>query len=797
MRIIMKKNYLLIVLLLVANIFSASAKIEKIFSTEALCNVTIEVDNASNVSAATRAGRGTQLTLTNGVNNLELNNSSENPLQIKAVEGAEIVSCLINGEKVNPGGDGSIRVAITEGLNIVLTTKTHGANPMVTFSVIDPSHIIVKANDVVIEDISSPKEFAKGTELTIAPTTGYEIKNVATTQRPEIPPVNGVYTIRVDQEMTIYVTTEPAKPVVTFEIDFPERISVVNQSTHKAIDISSLKLSMPKGTVLEFQASNENYSITSFKVDGTDKAPAIGSKTYYVGVEANTIVTIETSSTTPSVKFIVDNPENVKVHKMDSEEMLDVMKAYEMEKNTQLVIEPANDEVRIASVTVNGVTLTPLGNGNYMTAVTTNLTIEVKTKEVLPVLTFKVDASERIKVLSGTDILDISEAVELPIGTEITIEPSAGNFIIKSVMADGKTLTASDNKYLVTITGDMQFDIKTAASLTLHIIQPDEGGTISVFRDGKELQEGDKIITNEKLSFKNEPEASYFFEYYLVNNKVCSDTYVVSGSDDINVGAIFRTIREGYVEVTFDLDEGARSLLTIVNIDGSEKTRLDPSKPCEIKKESQIQVFMITQNTKITSCTMNGVERTPDGDEGIDARSYTMTVEDDAVIAVRTSKLVQVGGDITYGEDYNPIGRIRLRHEGKIYDDVYIPVGTTVEVIVEPVTGYMLDFCYLSYDEANKLDGTTYTVENTDKDIIIIKGAFKKIPDGIESISSMQSHYDAQSMQIITTGGNTKVYAVSGKKVLESDETSISVSTLESGIYVVKTREGVFKLVKK
>ena len=793
----MKKNYFLIVLLLVANIFSASAKIEKIFSTEALCNVTIEVDNASNVSAATRAGRGTQITLTNGVNNLELNNSSENPLQIKAAENAEIVSCFINGDKVTPGGDGSIRVAITEGLNIVLTTKTHGANPMVTFSVIDPSHIIVKANDVVIEDISSPKEFAKGTELTIAPTTGYEIKNVATTQRPEIPPVNGVYTIRVDQEMTIYVTTEPAKPVVTFEIDFPERISVVNQSTHEAIDISSLKLSMPKGTVLEIQASNENYSITSFKVDGTDKAPATGSKIYYVGVETNTTVTIETSSTTPSVKFIVDNPENVKVHKMDSEEMLDVTKTYEMEKNTQLVIEPANDEVRIASVTVNGVTLTPLGNGNYMTAVTTNLTIEVKTKEVLPVLTFKVDAPERINVLSGTEVLDISEAVELPVGTEITIEPSAGNFIIKSVMADGKTLTVSDNKYLVTITGDMQFDIKTAASLTLHIIQPDEGGTISVFRDGKELQEGDKIITNEKLSFKNEPEASYFFEYYLVNNKVCSDTYVVSGSDDINVGAIFRTIREGYVEVTFDLDEGARSLLTIVNIDGSEKTRLDPSKPCEIKKESQIQVFMITQNTKITSCTMNGVERTPDGDEGIDARSYTMTVEDDAVIAVRTSKLVQVGGDITYGEDYNPIGRIRLRHEGKIYDDVYIPVGTTVEVIVEPVTGYMLDFCYLSYDEANKLDGTTYTVENTDKDIIIIKGAFKKIPDGIESISSMQSHYDAQSMQIITTGGNTKVYAVSGKKVLESDETSISVSTLESGIYVVKTREGVFKLVKK
>ena len=392
--------------------------------------------------------------------------------------------------------------------------------------------------------------------------------------------------------------------------------------------------------------------------------------------------------------------------------------------------------------------------------------------------------------------MDISEAVELPVGTEITIEPSAGNFIIKSVMADGKTITSSDDKYLVTITGDMQFDIKTAASLTLHIIQPDEGGTISVFREGKELQEGDKIMTNEKLSFKNEPEANYFFEYYLVNNKVCTDTYVVSGSEDINVGAIFRTIKEGYVAVTFDLDENG-SLLTIKNIDGSESSYLDTSNPCEVKKGSQIQVYMVTLSVKITSCMLNGVEISADGDEGMDARSYTMTVEDDAVIAVRTSELVQVAGEITYGEDYNPIGRMQFRYDGKVGNDFYVPVGATVEVIAKPVAGYMLDFCYISYDENNKLEGTTYTVENTDKDIIVFKGAFKKIPDGIESISSMQGHYDAQSMQIITTGGNTKVYAVSGKKVLESDETSISVSTLESGIYIVKTREGVFKLVKK
>ena len=791
----MKKNSFLIVLLLLANIFSATAKIEKMFSTDGLCNVKIEVDKGSNVMATTAAGNGTQLTLTDGVNDIQLDDS-ENPLLIEAAEGAEIVSCKLNGVDKGLSGDGKLRVGITEGLHIEITTKSLSVNPTVNFLVTDPSHIIVKAGDELVSDLSSPKEFAKGTMLTIAPVDGYEVVSVSTSERPSIPFINGAYSIRVEQEMTIYVQSQPANPVATFEIDYPGRISVVNQSTREPIDISSLKVSIPKGTVMEIQASEEKYSIKSVKVNGQDKAPAGGSAIYNVGVEGNTTVTIETSSTIPSVKFVVDKPENVKIHKLGSEEMLDAAKTYEMEKNTQLVIEAASDDVRIASVKANGMKLTPLGNGTYMTSVAMDMVIEVNTKGNLPTLTFNVDAPERINVLNGAEKLDISSMVEVPVGTEITIEPAAENCIIRSVIANGEELKAgSDKKYHVTVAADMEFVIETAVSLVLHIVQPEEGGTVAVFRDGKELHEGDIVITNDKLSFINTADENYFFVSYIVNNRECADTYTVSGSSDITVGALFRALKNGYAAINFDFDENG-GLLNVYNIVDSERTALDPSKPCEIKKGTKIQIYIFISTVNIETCTKNGVN--VPADEGKEGRSYTITVDENATIKVTTVKLVRVTGEHTNDDMYNSIGDVYIKHNGEVSSSFIVPVGTTVELIAEPEEGYMLDYYYLNYDESTKFTENVYTVENADREIITIKGAFKVDPgSGIESLNSLQGHYDAETMQIITAGGNTKVYTVSGKMVLESNETNISVSALENGIYIVKTQKGVFKLVKK
>ena len=181
-----------------------------------------------------------------------------------------------------------------------------------------------------------------------------------------------------------------------------------------------------------------------------------------------------------------------------------------------------------------------------------------------------------------------------------------------------------------------------------------------------------------------------------------------------------------------------------------------------------------------------------------EGRSYTMTVDENATIKVTTVKLVSVSGEHTNDDMYNSIGDVYIKYKGEVANTFIVPVGTTVELVAEPEEGYILDYYYLNYDESTKFTENAYTVENTDKEIIVIKGAFKVNPDsGIESLNSIQGHYDAETMQIITTGGNTKVYTVSGKMVLESNETNISVSALENGIYIVKTQKGVFKLVKK
>lgn len=792
----MKKNLFFIACLLLANIFSVKAETKETLYIEELCNITIKVDKASNIVVTTQAGHGTILSLTDGTSVLQVDDNNENPLQIEPAEGAKIISVLQNGSEKSPSGDGKYRLGISEGMNLEITTESLSADPKVTFSIDDPSHIIVKANDLPVTDLTIPKNFTKGTTLTIAAAEGYTITHVSTDILPSVPSTNGVYTLILNQDIKIYITTKVIDPIVTFEVDYPQRVSVLNQETNKTIDISSSQVSLPVGTILEIQASDAKYSIKSFKVNGIDKQPSGGSQIYNLGISANTTISIETSSTVPAVKFVVDKPENVKVHLLDSEEILDVAQTYEFEKNTQLVIEPASDEVRIASVMANGMKITPLANGNYMTAIATDMTIEIKTKGILPTLTFNVDTPERIHVWNGEEKLNISELVEVAAGTEITIGPAAENFTIKSVVADGKALTpGTDQKYHVTVSGDMTFDIKTAASLTLHIIQP-EGGKVSVFHNDVELQEGDKVITGDELSFKNTADEGYTFLSYLLNGKECIETYTVSGSEDITVSAKFRAIKEGYALVTFDLDELGSTLLNIKERNDSEIKNIDPSQPYEIKKGNQIFVYTFTTSMIILSCTMNDLE--VPADTGQEGKSYTMTINENAVVKVRTGKLVNITGEITNDASYNRIGEVKLKYKGEIGHDFTLPVGETVELVPLPAAGYELDFYYTRYDESTKFTENSYTItkEDEEREIVVIKGAFKNA-NSIKSLNAIQSYYDVNEKQLITIGGNTKIYTVSGEIILESIETNISVASLKEGVYIVKTQDRIFKLIKK
>ncbi|MDE6120602.1 MAG: hypothetical protein K2F63_02310, partial [Muribaculaceae bacterium] len=115
----MKKHFLLMFLMAFVGIFAAKAT-----------SVVIDVDNADNVIVQTNSGYGTTLSLQNGMNRFDLSEETDNPILIKAADGAKIESITRDETtNINPGGDGNYRVsfAASNGIMIKITTSGNGS----------------------------------------------------------------------------------------------------------------------------------------------------------------------------------------------------------------------------------------------------------------------------------------------------------------------------------------------------------------------------------------------------------------------------------------------------------------------------------------------------------------------------------------------------------------------------------------------------------------------------------------------------------------------------------------------
>ena len=90
-------------------------------------SVIINVDNANNVTVQTNSGYGTTLDLVDGMNQFDLDDTTDSPLLIKAKEGAAIVSVTKNeANTINPSGDGNYRVTFTSACKIDIVTSGEG-----------------------------------------------------------------------------------------------------------------------------------------------------------------------------------------------------------------------------------------------------------------------------------------------------------------------------------------------------------------------------------------------------------------------------------------------------------------------------------------------------------------------------------------------------------------------------------------------------------------------------------------------------------------------------------------------
>ncbi len=774
----MKNYYYLIVMLLLAS-FVTTAKVHA-------SEVTIKVDNPSYVKITTRTGEVVSITKTEETFNLE-----GEPLLIESADPALYELVEVKQDGTSRGiNRGQCRVGISGIVEITTRSLAGPVNKRVAFGVTDPSHIIVKNGEEVLTITKGVAlEIPQGAVLTIqAASEEFSIESVKADGKP-IEGVGGIYSVTVNDDVTITIVSKKVLPMLTFDIDYPGRVKVLNADENDTeIDISSGTALVEKGTALTILPSDSKYTIKSVTVGEKELTDHGG---YHTGVTGDMTFVIKTSSTVPAVKFDVDHPENVTVTREGTTDALDLSKIYELEKGTQLVIKAANDEVRIASVLIDGFKLTPLADGSYKTAITDDVTLIIKTKGILPILTFNVDAPERIKVMKGAEELNFSEVIELPEGTEITIEPAADNFSIVSVQAGEKALTAGeDNKYHVTVSGDMEFTIKTSATLTLHIATTD-GGTVTVFRGETELKEGDKVQTGDELTFKNTFNVGYAFLAYYVNGKECKGpAYTVTGSVDITVSGMFKTVPENHAMVIFDVEDPLVSIY-------DESVHVDPSQPYEIEKGHTLSIYVYSTGVRITLCEMNGVAVPADEN---DPNSYHIIINDNATIKVRTEQLVLVRCDLTNDAALNRVGDVYIKVNGVEVHNTLARVNDELELVPRPEAGYELEYYFRNYNEDDRFTGNIYKVRQEDFDneshFIVIKGAFKKV-SAIDNVETGQSYYDAAAKNILSAGGKTEVYTISGETVISTMETVIPVSDLAKGVYIVKAQDRIFKLIKE
>lgn len=765
--------------------------------TTASAAITINVDKASNVKATVQVY--TDIALVDGENVFPDYGPDSSPLSIEPANGAEIVSVTMNGNEVTPAYGGVYRMGIEDGMVVNITTSNSSqggeAKPKVTFHIDNPYQIQVTAGGRTI-DVSQPAELEQGTEIKVQATMGFTIQSLSWSLMGSPSYENGVYTMNVssDMEVWVYMQTVP----VTFDVDFANRVTVEDSYSMKAINITNSPVYLSTGTSLAVYSSGEKYTVESVEVNGNNINGRYGY--FYCGVAEESTVKIRTSSSVPAVNFNVDDPSRVKVHLEGSDELIDVTKTHEFENGAQLVIEPASDEVRIESVSVSGLVFSPMPDGSYSISVTSDMTVDIKTKSIQPYLTFNVDEPRRITVLADGQPLDIlaGESVEVAKGASISVKAAADNFSIVSLSVDGNAVEPADGVYTFVAQADATVDVKTKASLKLYIDDNIAGGSVVVKRGEETLKSGDIVADGDVLLLEAQANDDYVFEYFTLNGVETESKVTVGGADDITIGASFRKIQEGYALITWNINS------SLVNIDqydaeGSYISSIyDTTEPVELKKGNILKFSMWSPSRRFKTCTVNGAEMAVD-----ENGAHWFTITENASVYVEVESLINVSTYDTRNEEHEKIGNVVVVYEGEEYPfGTYIPVGATVTFVAKPEPGYKLDYLYFVETPDTPMDGT-YTATQEDIDAgkyIIVQGKFSvDETTGIGAVRNSNGvNFDAQSgILSVADGSAVRVYTTGGRLVQSGANGKVTVSSLPAGIYLVQSAGQTFKFVKR
>lgn len=290
-------------------------------------NININVDHADNVEVSVNNGE-TILALQDGMNRITEYTSDNNPLMIRAANGASIVSVTKNNNTVlNPNGGGFYTMAIEAMMLDIITEGGSTVDPgeqtvKVWFDLtgIAGSATITQGGEAVAFSNSVYTVIKSGEPCVIAAAEGYKITNVEGSYATIEEQADGTWTYTTTHNMTYVNVTTEALPIagIKFKVvsDYMPNLSIVAgrpaeqgdeyQWVPIAADGSAV---LPEGWDFINFKGEDGASIVSIKRNDTDLVHSdwVGWRSY---VEEGDVFEVVTSGPEKEVTFYANSYRN-------------------------------------------------------------------------------------------------------------------------------------------------------------------------------------------------------------------------------------------------------------------------------------------------------------------------------------------------------------------------------------------------------------------------------------------------------------------------------------------------------
>ena len=721
----MKKNLLFMLFMVLTGLFTAKADV-----------INFNVDKAANI-IVTYGPNDTRLTdLWDGYTRVTSLTSADNPLAIKAAEGAEILSVKVDGQAKYPAGDGLYRLSIVNNMTVFVETSGDAGgdkmfNTMFDLNAEGIGHLNVSYDDTsVIIDQEWQTLPLPSKPITLQATSGYSISSVSYTpdyvNNEAVDNGDGTwsFTPTVEGKAVSVRVVEDGVPF-NVEVNYGGNIGILARMTED-INGETKVLTMLGNGPYTAVAPKDCYAIEFMPVEGAEikgitRVTAIGKReeiTYsdYSGWRA---------FVSEGDTYIIDvvGPEVILTPSCNINEENITLDRYVISVNGTA----ATFDVEDPKIKAHAGDIVTVGGGRGVEVMTISTDAGDMIQAVGPVASFKITRDGYL-FIQGQAITDITINVDnaaavivrdqngygsqlnLVDGNNVLTDvrnplniTAAPGYLVQMVVLDGTVLKPNaDGSYTAEIIEGSTLAITTAVKPAAYPV------TIALAGDFSWLNvavEGEPVtVTAEESAIMVEPGSTMTFspvKGYLINTLTTSSSVLYAEYDEdtkvwsviVNGAGLVDIHMEKWVPsannvlIDYSRTDAFRTAANVTDQDGNYVMKLEEGLN-EVAIGNFINISTANREYYIDEVLYNGVNMNKE--EYSKECSFEVTEAGTVTASLKYEKVVYISG-YTTGDEVNHanIGYIYINEVGQ--DTYYAKPGETITLLPTPAPGYIFD----------------------------------------------------------------------------------------------------------